>query len=339
MLSLLVSRDAIVKAQAALEDIMRQEFPRTEYRDFTYRGGSASNAETWTNGGCWYRHAFLDTPKTHTPRTLNWFGIMKPGNLRIAVEVNVVPEGTNGRVKGFFARDNNTGVIYLMHTGDVGGGAPGIGGRAFRAWLGEPRIEVQDEAGNVRFGFIVVTVHASSPTRPLIRYIGRIAAFRQAVANEHFQVEDPEFQRDLQELDEYYSEPRGRRTGFHPGGIDYLSRHGEIVDALHAWRKEQGLRYRRQIVKNVFIDMGVTNARGHLVELYEVKTSSDRPDVYSAIGQLMVHSRRDCEKIIVLPKDEDLADDLMAALTRLEIQLLYFILDDEEATILEDVAD
>ena len=183
----------------------------------------------------------------------------------------------------------------------------------------------------------MVPVHASSPTRPLIRYIDRIATFRQAVANGQIQVEDPGFQRDLQELDDYYSEPRGRRTGYRLGRIDYLSRHGDIVDALHAWRKEQGLR-RRRIVKNVLIDMGVTNARGHLVELYEVKTSAARSDVYSAIGQLMVHSRPDCEKIIVLPEDENLADDLMAALTRHEIQLLQFTLHDEDATIIGDIA-
>ena len=176
------------------------------------------------------------------------------------------------------------------------------------------------------------------PTRPLIRYIDRIAAFRQAVANKQIQVEDPEFQRDLQELEDFYSEPRGRRTGFRPGGIDYLSRHGDIVDALHAWRKGQGLRRRRRIVKNVFIDMGVANARGHLVELYEVKSSAARSDVYSAIGQLMVHGRPKCEKIIVLPEDEDLAVDLVAALTRHEIRLLQFTLHDEGATIIENVA-
>ena len=84
--------------------------------------------------------------------------------------------------------------------------------------------------------------------------------------------------------------------------------------------------------------MGVTNSRGHLVELYEVKTSAARSDVYSAIGQLMVHSRPDCEKIIVPPEDENLADDLMAALTRHEIQLLQFTLDNEDAKIIGDVA-
>ena len=308
------------------------------YRDITYPAGREPNAEVWTNGRYWYRHAFLDTPETRTPRTLNWFGMMVPGTLRITVEVNVVPEDTTGRAKGFLAQGNNAGSIYLMHTGDVGGGAPGIGERAFRTWLGEPRIEVQDAAGNVRFGFIVVPVHASSPTRPLIRYIDRIAAFRQAVANGQIQVEDPGFQRDLQELDDYHSEPRGRRTGYRLGRIDYLSRHGDIVDALHAWRKEQGFRRLRRIVKNVLIDMGVTNARGHLVELYEVKTSAARSDVYSAIGPLMVHSRPDCEKIIVLPEDENLADDLMGALTRHEIQLLQFTLDDEDVTIIGDVA-
>ena len=88
-----------------------------------------------------------------------------------------------------------------------------------------------------------------------------------------------------------------------------------------------------RIVKDEFIDMGVVNARGSLVELYEVKTSSARSDVYSAIGQLMIHSPARCRRMMVLPGDPPLPTAVEAALRRLGIDVLQFTLDDERAYI------
>ena len=140
----------------------------------------------------------------------------------------------------------------------------GVGGRAFRTWYGERRIEVHSAVGNARRGYIVVPVNALTPTHPLIRYIDRIHTFRQAVANRQIQTEDPEFQREMRIRDDFYKEPRGRRTGYHPGDIDYISLHGVIVDSLHQWRSLKNLGPRCRIVKDIFIDMGVEDGRGRL---------------------------------------------------------------------------
>ena len=70
-----------------------------------------------------------------------------------------------------------------------------------------------------------------------------------------------------------------------------------------------------------------------LVEIYEVKTSASRSDVYSAIGQLMVHGPQSCRMVIVLPHDERLVDDLRDALQRHRIRLLRFKLDRKGAVI------
>ena len=337
MFSHLVARDEINEAQAELEDTMRHEFPKIVQRNITFRPNPIRNAQVSTNGQYWYYTYIPSSSDVTTPKFVNMFGIVGTGRrLRITVEVNVVREGQNNQVRGFFARDSATGAIYLMHTGDVGGGARGVGGHAFRTWHGEPRNEVQSAVGNARLGYIVVPVNALTPTRPLIRYVDRIDAFKRAIANREIQIEGPEFQREMRILDDFYKEPRGRRTGYYPGEIDYISLHGDIVDALHHWRMEQKLRPRFRIVKNVFIDMGVEDSRGRLVELYEVKTSTARSDVYSALGQLIVHGPPSCKKVIVLPEEENLADDLMVALMRHGIALLRFELDDEGAPIIVD---
>ena len=190
MLSLLVTRDEVAAAQDELKDTIRQKFPKTVKRNITFRPKSILDALVSTNGHYWHYTYFRRSVDVTTPKFVNMFGIMAPGYLRITVEVNVVPEGQNNQVKGFFARDNATGAIYLMHTGDVGGGALGVGGRAFRTWYGEPRTEVHSAVGNARFGYIVVPVNALAPTRPLIRYIDRINAFRQAVKNREIQIKE-----------------------------------------------------------------------------------------------------------------------------------------------------
>ena len=73
-----------------------------------------------------------------------------------------------------------------------------------------------------------------------------------------------------------------------------------------------------------------------LLEIFEVKTTAARGDVYGAIGQLLVHSdsetRRQC---MVLPWDETIAVDVGAALQRLGIQLLRYKFVGERVVILD----
>ena len=234
-------------------------------------------------------------------------------------------------IGGQFSTLNN---IYLMHSGNVGGGRPGVGGRAFRAWYGKRRVPVFVGDKCARFGFVVIPIRAADPTRSARRYIDSIEEFKNAVSDGEIDPEDPDFQRTMQEFDDFYKEPRGRRRGYRTGGIDYLSRHGEVVDALHAWREAQPLTRRQRIVKNVFIDMGVADRRNNLVELYEVKTSSERSDVYTAIGQLLVHGSEDCEKFLLLPKGRQLPKDLADSLERNQIEMLRFRLNNRGAKIL-----
>lgn len=336
MLSLLVERDEIAEAQQALQSVMHDEFPQHVLRNISFRPSVLEDQEVWTRNDHWYRPSVLEGRDTRTPRFMNWFGrgAQAPGNLNITVEVNVALERSSGRAEGFFARDDGTGALYLMHSGNVGGGRPGIGGRAFRAWYGKPRESVFADGKCVRFGFVVVPVTAADPTRPARRYVDSIEEFKKAVSEGEIDPQAPDFRRKMQEFDDFYRESRGRRRGSRPGEIDYFSRHGEVVDALHAWRRARPLNRRHRIVKNVFIDLGVANSRDDLVELYEVKTSSDRQDVYTAIGQLAVHGSKGCKTFLALPRGRHLPQDLADALQRHRIELLRFRLTRRGARIL-----
>lgn len=332
MFSLIESKAEIAKAQKKLEASFRRDFKRKATRDIGYPGGKTANAAVVTNDQYWYWAADHDHPNSPNPRRLNWFGIFREvGDLQISVEINTPYEGGNAQVAGFFARDNNSGSIYLFHSGRVGGGKTGVSKDEFLAWRGQKLIEVFDSHGSARNGIMVMAVDGLAATRSAIRYVASIADFKLAVGKGI--TGKPEFQKKKKDLADYYSEARGSRTGSRTAEFDYVSRHGEVVDALHVWRKSAGLSKGARVVKNVLIDLGVSTNRV-LLEVYEVKTSALRPDVYTAIGQLLVHAvAKDCKRFIVLPQSEGLAGDLEKALKRNEIEIIRFKLTEDAAVI------
>lgn len=332
MFSLIESQEEIAKAQRKLEAAIRRDFKTKAVKNIGYPGGTTFDAIVVTDGRYWYWSSDYDDEDIPNPRRLNWFGLFRDdADLQISVEINTAYEGRNDQVAGFFARDNDTGSIYLLHSGRVGGGTKGVGKAAFLAWSNQRPIDVVDSSGGIREGVLVMPIDGVAASRSAVRYIDIIASFKQAVRAGD--LDSPEFQSKKKELDDFFSESRGRRKGKRSGEIDYLSRHGEVVDALYSWRNSNQLPKGGRLVKNVLIDMGVAVA-DELVEVFEVKTSAARSDVYTAIGQLMVHGTSDeCKRVIVLPRSELLASDLKDALKRLNIELLKFKLDEKAATI------
>ncbi len=332
MFSLIESKVEIEKAQRMLESAIHRDFKKKVIKSIGYPGGTTFGAEVVTDGAYWHYSSDHDDAGIPNPRHLNWFGLFKEGTgLQISVEINTVYEGRNDQVAGFFARDNGTGSIYLLHSGRVGGGTKGVGKTAFLAWSNQPIIEVVDSSGGIREGVLVMPVKGIAATRSAVRYIDIISKFKQAVRAGD--METAEFQQKKKELEDFYSESRGRRRGKRSAEIDYLSRHGEVVDALHAWRSSGPLPAGGRLVKNVLIDLGVA-VGPEVIEIFEVKTSTTRSDIYAAIGQLMVHgSTVGCRRAIVLPQKEVISSDLKAALQRLNIELLKFKLDEIMATI------
>ena len=333
MFTLIESKEEIAKVQRKLESAIRRDFKKHVTKNIGYPGGTTFDATVVTDGTYWYWSSDHNSKDVANPRRLNWFGLYKAeGDLQISVEINTAYEGRNDQVAGFFARDNDTGSIYLLHSGRVGGGTKGVGKSAFLAWSDQRSIDVVDSSGGVRDGILVMPIDGIAASRSAVRYVDIIARFKLAVRAGD--IETPEFQLKKKYLNDFYSEERGRRKGRRSAQIDYLSRHGDVVDALNSWRISTPLPKGGRVVKNVLIDMGVA-VGCDLVEVFEVKTSTARSDVYGAIGQLMVHgTAADCRRVIVLPHKESIAADLTDALQRLSIELLRFKLDELKATIL-----
>lgn len=332
MFSLIESKEGIAKAQRKLEAAIRRDFKTIAVKNIGYRGGKTHDAKVLSDGRHWFWSTDYKYSGTPNPRRLNWFGLFRKNvDLQITVEINIAYEGRNDQVAGFFARDNDTGLIYLLHSGGIGGGIKGVCKAAFLAWSEQRLVDVADSSGGIREGVLVMPIEGIAATRSAIRYIDAIARFKQAVRGG--EIDTPKFRRRQQEFEDFYAESRGRRKGRRSGKIDYLSRHGDVVDALYAWRNSIALPKGSRLVKNVLIDMGIAVGR-ELVEVFEIKTSTSRSDIYAAIGQLMVHGTADgCKRVMVLPQREPIAPDLKEALQRLNIELLNFKLDEKKATI------
>lgn len=333
MFTLIEDRAEIRKAQSELEATVRREFPTTAVRDIGWQGGRQPQASVRTNGTYWFWSSD-HKDEVANPRRLNWFGQIGEGSgVAIAVEVNTPYLGRNNSIAGFFARDSTSGRTYLFHSGRVGGGAKGVKKDALVAWADLQLQAVLASDGSHKEGILVMPVSGRGAVRPAIAYLQSIVDFKAAVRSGDTQTTQArEKERKLREyFDEFFGRKRGRIAA---RGIDYVSRHGEVVKALQEWRKRRGMKAGHRIVKSTLLDLGVAKG-SDLVEAFEVKTSATRGDIYTGIGQLIVHAQSaECSRTIVLPADEILAKDLAAALARSEIQVQLYRLTETDVILL-----
>lgn len=311
----------------ALFDNIRSAWPMRERRMVVWRPNSA-NLNIYHNGLLWFA-SIQPHSDQKTPRFWNSFGRYQAnGGLQITVEANIEVGGNGRRVSGFYAYDQATDSYYLMHDGGVGGGMPGVSRENFLAWSGAELVPVEDSDGGIRHGVIVAPIKSGGIGNNISRFVRVVSEFKAAVRNGEIDIASIE--NASQTYKDYFSEFSGKKKGRRKREFEYISRHGDIVEALAGWCKTPGRR-----VKNAYIDLGIEGSRGKLVELYEVKTNSDRQTLYTTIGQILVHEPKgsDVRKFIVLPKSSGIPSDVRETIRRLKINVLVFSIKNDRITI------
>lgn len=320
MYELIQDRTEIDAAETQLARSLSSELGNQRRRKVTSPAGT-DFFDVWTNGEFW---ATCDrTGKdAKTPRFLNFFGKWTTtGALRISVEINIAFDGRVNSVAGLFARDIRDGSVYLMHSGRIGGGQRGVGKESFLCWSGIDPQAVHARNGNSKLAIPLMRISNGRDLRHVISYASKVSDFREAV--KAGATDTKRFRESLAKWKEYYSESSGIRTGKRKRNFSYITYHGDVVDAVAAWRKKL-LQKNERLVKNCQIDLGV--AVGHkLSEVYEVKTDCSRQSIYTAVGQLIVHSgSSNCSRYLVAPNLSSLPTDISNALRRLGIRLIDF---------------
>lgn len=321
MLELVTSRAEKIASQRLLAELIRKLWRGQERRRIVWRPDSI-DLDIAHEGQLWFA-AHKAGADGGTLRYWNSFGAYeRTGNLNIGIEINIPIETNDRRVSGFFARDPETGTVYLMHDGGVGGGREGVNREAFLNWTGLKPSPVSVEGERPRLGLIVAPLHGDAIDASLSGFVRRAMDFKAAVRAGDLAAmtggEGPNY-------NDYFREFSGKKSGERRREFEYESRHGDIVDALATWASagHNGCR----IVKNAYIDLGV-EVDGRLTHLFEVKTNTDRQCMYTGVGQLLVHGAGSpgLKRFLVVPDGECLAEDIARSLSELAIGVVRFAL-------------
>jgi len=330
-LQLVENKEEKISAQNLLIAIIKQEWNKAELRRVVWRPNS-SEMPIIHNGKYWLTNGNVDQRQT-TKTYWNAIGIYQPkGNLNITVEANI-PIADNKQVfAGYFAKDER-GMLYLMHSGKVGGGRKGIGKSTFLTWSKDRLISVIDGNGNAREGLIIGPVKKGIIGNRIERFAEKVANYKADMMSGYFTAEQRrKIKRD------YKREFSGQKSGERNSYFDYVSRHGDIVHALKEWR-EDAAKNKISIANDIFIDLGVTSGNS-LTEIYEVKTNDGRQAIYTAIGQLLVHSSqspKEPKRFLVIPSARTksrLSGDLRTTIDKLNITVIRYKISKNKVTIL-----
>lgn len=325
-------KDLQEKLEFNLKNVMKNKgirnigFPGGNFDQHIY---SAGEEKLWVAFG-----GLLEEPAVR--RYWNGFGIYRSDRpaQSISVEINIPIDSNGGQVAGFFAEDSETGDSYLMHSGKVGGGRPGIGKSAFLVWSKAKLAEVVDENGGVRTGIVVSKLDDPDMAGRIWTFVKGVQSFKDHAATGALEM--PEFRRRVEEFDRSSKEFSGKKRGTRGGTLEYFAYHGDIVQKLYDERTAH-LSPGETVFNSNLIDLFVRK-NGILSEVYEVKTSIGRQALYTAIGRIVTHTTEchgEVARFIVVPADDTIPKDLEEAVVILGIKVRRFCLkkDGHEITI------
>lgn len=190
------------------------------------------------------------------------------------------------------------------------------------SWSDRSLEKVERTNEEPRAGIVIGRVDAPDLASRIWHFVRAVRAFKDAVKRGDLDNEDA--RRTIAEWDTFKSESPGRRKGRRRAEIDYVSYHGDVVEALRAER-EAKVGSAGRVVNSPLVDLMV-KAKQTMTEIYEVKTSGDRQSLYTGIGQLMTHSvdaPADITRTLVVPEG-DLPPGLASCLAKLGISVRRF---------------
>lgn len=226
--------------------------------------------------GLWWCFSFAE--EKNSVRYWNAFGIdnvLDHSKLRITAEINMPIKGTNLRVGGTWATDA-AGHKYLLHNGKIGGGARGVGQSLFLNHFNFDALQEVDMQGRIRKYVIVTRLGSPTIGREVAYFIKEIHRIKElAKAINKKRLNSPS----------YLTEFIGIKKYALKDDVVVDSSHGLVVDALKkALQKSGFIAY-----NNLYIDLFTQN-RNRVQHLFEIKTQFSRQWVYTAVGQLQLHS-------------------------------------------------
>ncbi len=311
MLRILEVSAAIARAQSAFRAQLEDESEAPVLRKVGWQGGGDELPTHWhPEGRFWV--AFVQKPN----RFWNAFGLQRPtetpGSLTLTVEVNPPRLGLDRGIGGAFAEDDD-GRLYLLHRGSIGGGAKGVGKVAFLEWVHD-ELELVTDGDRESPVLVLAELGAEGLGRQLATLLDKVSTFKAMTAEGLIAPTTPR--------QRFRFRPEFEGTAEVPPAVRRSARfrHGSIVRALRTALTALGKRGFNDALRDLFIP-----ARGTKRPiLFEAKTKGDRQNIYTAVGQLWLHTDPDesWHRVAVLPSNT--AEDLKAKLEARGIRVLLY---------------
>lgn len=326
--------EKIEKYQADFSSKLEGMFSKTVSARLGYRNGVTESCKVLYKEGFWWSYDVVEGEGVE-PEERHWngFGVdaTKSGSLNIVVEINFPLEGINRRVAGCFAQDEY-GDIYIMHSGKIGGGGKGIGKDNFIAWHGYDRSEVMFSDGYSDLYYPVAKLKGRELERKLVSFVISVDGFKSANPKKRLKVAaDAERREKILYTPEYFGTINVQSVR------SYTTKctHGLVVKELME-ELEMKVTGSHEVCRTQKIDVLIKEGKQY-VSVYEVKTSSDTQSVYTAIGQLMLHSeaKDSVGRFLVLPLKEVKDEHFLKVLSRMNIKLVEYTISENECQFTE----
>lgn len=177
MLKIVTDKDKILEFQEALNSLLKEKLTNEGVFKIGFPSGSWDSTINFAKN-IWH-HSYEVTDSS--PRFWNGFGLAseieeKKSN-NIVVEINIPTAGINKRVSGFFAVDDKTNNVFLMHRGKIGGGRKGIGKNTFLGWYSGHLESVFDKNKEDK-ALLIGNIKSEDFIQKLTQFIKNVAEFK-----------------------------------------------------------------------------------------------------------------------------------------------------------------
>jgi len=249
-------------------------------------------------------------------RFWNPFGLKRPkpnSTVTGRCQVNYAASGVDNSIAGLFAKDH-AGNIYLLHSGKVGGGQKGVGKNAFADYYTGKKTIVQFDNQELEY-YVVTSLNSSRFFQNIVDFVTVVYDFKEYVTRARA-ADTPIRDRNPLKDGEYL----GIKTyGLPPRIVTASNEHAIITTQLVSELKSKHF----NVVRDQFRDAYILNRKNCIDRVFEVKSSLSRQSLYTAIGQLNLHSLMfNSRKYFVI--DKNISSELIEDLSRIQIECIFY---------------
>jgi hypothetical protein len=277
---------------------LRKRFLHQETREITYPSGHHAGTVFFESSAGTSVRAW--SPRNEPDKLMNFVLSAAPSStkwIEISVQLNFPAATYNRRMAGAFVRDGN-GDFFIAHRGKLTKGNAGLPKDLVFREFAARTVDAEDSGLTSRV-ILISGLDDPALADRLWEFADEARVVATKVSEERRSsgggskapvARDDSASRPtpltpaerLLKLRDYFDEYSGQGASKGHGGGRRTVEHGDVVKALEALVRSRGSSQKAQA-----IDLAVV--AGTEVDLFEVKTSARTTDVYTGVGQLLIH--------------------------------------------------